>query len=167
MNWMWRLISDSAQLHILLIGFIPFLIYSKSRRVAWQVLVAGTIAGIIRLPIMKLAGRMRPSNFDFAIPLENVYSTETSFPSGHTTLAFGIAVAVWVLVSESDWQWVRWMFLAWAFLVGVSRIYVGVHYPTDVLAGAVLGTLIAAPIAAWFRSREETDETDSLLEDAL
>ncbi len=59
-----------------------------------------------------------------------------SFPSGHTSVAFGLATSLslhypkWYVVVPS---------FAWAGLTGYSRMYLGVHYPTDVLAGAALG----------------------------
>ncbi|MEM9663979.1 MAG: phosphatase PAP2 family protein [Bacteroidota bacterium] len=64
-----------------------------------------------------------------------------SFPSGHTALAFGLA---------TSWTYSRpgWLVAApaftWATAVGLSRVWMGVHYPSDVLAGALLGTGIAA-----------------------
>lgn len=60
-----------------------------------------------------------------------------SFPSSHASNVFGAAT----LLSLARGRWWLWSFLL-AALVGVSRIYVGVHYPSDVLAGAVLGIFI-------------------------
>ncbi len=65
-----------------------------------------------------------------------------SFPSGHATTSFAAAAAVAVLVPR-----LRWAALALATLVGVSRIYLGVHFTFDVLTGALLGTIIGAAIA--------------------
>jgi len=59
-----------------------------------------------------------------------------SFPSGHATSAFMAAF----ILSSCFRRWV--LFFCLAVLVGISRVYLGVHYPADVLAGAVLGTLI-------------------------
>ena len=62
-----------------------------------------------------------------------------SFPSGHTGTSFAAAVVLFLSYPKKYSFW----FLVLAFLIGFSRLYVGVHYPTDVLAGALIGTVIA------------------------
>ncbi len=57
-----------------------------------------------------------------------------SFPSGHTTTAFAFATAIGILYPRA-----RWILYPLATLVGISRIYLGAHFPLDVLGGAVLG----------------------------
>jgi undecaprenyl-diphosphatase len=57
-----------------------------------------------------------------------------SFPSGHTCTAFSVASMLWTINSVLSWP-----FALFALIVGFSRIYLGVHYPTDVLTGAILG----------------------------
>ena len=70
-----------------------------------------------------------------------------SFPSGHTTAAFAAVVVWWKTL---PWTWGRVGALALAVLMGCSRLYVGVHFPSDVLAGAAVGALCAlAALALW------------------
>ena len=59
-------------------------------------------------------------------------------PSTHAATAFAAAVAVSLVHPR-----LRWPLVVLASLVSVSRVWLGVHYPTDVLAGAALGTAIA------------------------
>lgn len=68
-----------------------------------------------------------------------------SFPSGHTSAAFAFAAAVY---RELPIPWTRAAVVAAAVCMGWSRIYVAVHYPSDVIAGVVVGTLCGL-CAAW------------------
>ena len=67
-----------------------------------------------------------------------------SFPSGHTASAF-----LMMTLLSSTFPALQIPTLCWASLVGVARVYLGVHYPTDVLAGAFLG-ILTAQIGMWF-----------------
>jgi membrane-associated phospholipid phosphatase len=59
-----------------------------------------------------------------------------SFPSGHTSMAFATATSISLMYPK--WYIIAPSFL-WASSIGYSRMYLGVHYPSDVLAGALLG----------------------------
>jgi len=66
------------------------------------------------------------------------HAPDTSFPSDHTTLAFAIAAALWYLDRRLGAA-----LAAFGLVVAFARVYVGAHYPTDVLGGAVLGAVVA------------------------
>lgn len=63
-----------------------------------------------------------------------------SFPSGHTCAAFAAGM-IWL--RALPWRWGRIAAVVLAVCMGLSRLYVGVHYPSDVMAGAIIGALCA------------------------
>ena len=63
--------------------------------------------------------------------------SDFSFPSGHTNAAFATMIPVFVL-GRKNWSWLALFF---GILMGISRIYLVVHYPSDVLGGMITGTI--------------------------
>lgn len=115
--------------------------YRKGERVSAALLVLSTAGGIALTTVLKFVfGRPRPDLFD-----SGYAASSYAFPSGHATVAVGFYGMLAVLVAfrlSGGW---RWMVVAFgstlALLIGFSRLYLGVHYPTDVLAG-----FLAAPL---------------------
>lgn len=66
------------------------------------------------------------------------------FVSGHASNSFGVAMFSSLLLRQ---RWITWSLFPWAFLVSYSRIYIGVHYPGDILGGALLGLMAGAGLA--------------------
>lgn len=83
--------------------------------------------------------RPRPCDLHPAILRGTEPLDEFSFPSGHTLHAVGFAV-----VALAYFPWLAPLVVPFALLVAISRVVLGLHYPTDVLAGAALGYSIAA-----------------------
>ncbi len=83
--------------------------------------------------------RIRPYEVVDGLQLLVRKATDFSFPSGHTGSSFAAAVMMCLVLPK------RYGIpaLIYAFLMGFSRLYVGIHYPTDVLTGALTGTLCA------------------------
>ena len=93
--------------------------------------------GIVTFTLKPLVDRVRPC-FVEAIqsPLLEMAYTDPSFPSGHAASSFAVATAIFCC----NKKWGVLALLA-AALMGFTRLYLFVHYPTDVLAGAVIGAL--------------------------
>ncbi len=109
------------------------LIQNKSLFLLLSVITSSLISLILKYSI----DRQRP--FDTYNFFEKISSGGSpSFPSGHTTEAFAFAVALcfvyprWYIIVPS---------ILWAIIIGYTRMSFGVHYPSDVLAGAILGIL--------------------------
>ena len=98
--------------------------------------------GKIDWSIDRFPGLAEKWNAGYAFPeiVERMKPTSLSFPSGHTSSAFTFAMAITLVLKNKGAAIASFIF---AFLMGISRIYVGVHYPTDVIVGAVVGILYA------------------------
>jgi undecaprenyl-diphosphatase len=101
-------------------------------------LMAGLIAWLITLVIKNAFPTLRP----FAINGREVdvlfRPNDSAFPSAHTALAFSLAVTIFLHDKV-----VGWIFLLAALFIGVARVFANVHYPIDILGGALIGTIIA------------------------
>jgi undecaprenyl-diphosphatase len=111
----------------------------QSRLSLLYVLLSIAIAGLISYVMKRTFSEPRPYEVDTRIVQLSV-GGGYSLPSGHTTEAFSSAIALILLFPR--WS-VALPMLLWASLVATSRIYLGVHYPFDILMGMLIGSSVA------------------------
>jgi len=125
---------------------------AQAIRYCGLIFAAVATAGLVNDALKLIFARARPrlwlhgdiSGFFF----DRMGSDYQSFPSGHTATS----VAAAMVLAQLFPRW-RAAFAAFALLIAVSRVVLGAHYLSDVVAGAAVGAVSAAAIAAWFRSR--------------
>ena len=89
------------------------------------------------LLLKNLVRRIRPCDINDAVRLLIPYPSDYSFPSGHTAVSFAAASALYFAGEKYLWK----AALVLAAFIAFSRMYLYVHYPTDVLGGAVVGVI--------------------------
>ena len=115
-------------------------------------LLAIGLPGLFFSVAKRLIGRARPLVEGSAAPFSFrplSWSVEyASLPSGHSIDAFAAAAAIGAL-----WPWTRPFMWTYAIIIGVSRIALTAHFPSDVLAGAVVGVVGVLLVRDWFATR--------------
>lgn len=124
---------------------ILLLFRRETRIYAFSIGLAAFLGGtVIAQTFKSLIPRNRPSMQSYAHVMEPIQ--RSSFPSGHTATGFAVATAISILLWRSGHKvWAVAPFV-WAFAVGLSRIYRGVHWPSDVFGGA-LGGIVGGCLA--------------------
>jgi membrane-associated phospholipid phosphatase len=156
-DWLF-IATRNALTWIPLYAFMLFWIVKKHRKFAWQfvliTLVVFAITDFTSASILKpLFLRVRPC-YDTALQIQVRdlvgCGGRYGLPSSHASNHFGMA-SFWFFtiswMSNRKWWWL-WI---WAFLIGYSQVYVGKHFPGDILLGAALGTLVGTLFAILFR----------------
>jgi len=124
-GWMWIVIA-------LVLVCIP-----KTRKAGICSAISLVLCLIItNICIKPLIDRLRPYEVETALKIIIPHLNDGSFPSGHTCASFASVFAICKYYKK--WTVPLYVF---ACLMGASRLYLCVHYPTDVIAGAILGTL--------------------------
>ena len=106
---------------------------------ALMILVSDQVANLAKVTFE----RLRPSNEPgLPVHIVNAYKGGLyGFYSSHASNTFAIAVFLIVLLVKR-FKWIWWITLPWALLMSYTRIYLGVHFPGDILMGIVMGCLI-------------------------
>lgn len=102
------------------------------KKIAAVLVIAFLLASLVTTDVKDLVQRQRPYE---GIAPAYLYTNDYSFPSGHSVAAF---VAATIMLAYFGWKWGLASYMV-AALIGISRIVLDVHYPSDVFAGATIG----------------------------
>ena len=125
----------------ILLAAIAYWIYDK--RFAFKLtlgyLGSSVVTGLLKVGIK----RVRPYNDVRQGWIEPIGPKETSgsFPSGHATSTGSLSYSIFT-ENKGKHKWIKWVLLAYMILVPFSRMYLGHHYPTDLLAGLIVGVFV-------------------------
>lgn len=141
MNPLMLFLSKYAVVFFMIGAFIYWFTRAHAnRRMITQALLSALIGFTISWILGKLFYRDRPFVDHDVMQLVH-HEANASFPSNHALGAFVIAMTIWLFRRRDGWIW-----LILASGIAIARVWTGVHYPTDVLAGAILGILIAVAV---------------------
>lgn len=144
--------GDAAFVVPVILMALILCLFKRTRKYGFAIVCAVVVGTLITNIILKpMVLRIRPYNTlqmtDFWTQYSKWYTaagslseSDYSFPSGHTTSAFEMGIAAFLCFMSDKKRKIAWIFPVIAVFVGCSRIYLMVHYPTDVFAGAVAGT---------------------------
>lgn len=139
---------------VLFVTFFITIFLIRTQRWHRAIFVSVGVAGAAAITsVLKiLFARDRPELWQ-VLEYEHTYS----FPSGHATLSFALAACIVILCWRTRWRWhISGVAVTYVALVGFSRLYLGVHYPTDILAGWIVSgvwVVACAYIIGLFRQR--------------
>ena len=118
---------------------LPLLFGERGLSTSLQMIQVGAINLVIYKTVKHLAGRARPCDVDPRISISTAPLDQYSFPSGHTMHAVAFSTVITAHHAELTW----WL-VPLSSLIALSRLILGLHFPTDVAAGALIGGYVAS-----------------------
>ena len=131
-------LGSSVVLALVTAAVVGYLLLQRKYGAMWFVVITTTGGGLLSHALKELFARERPA------PVPCIWVSSPSFPSGHAMLSAVVYLALGILLARIEPSpllkaYFLGIAMALTFLVGISRVYLGVHYPTDVLAGWAVG----------------------------
>jgi membrane-associated phospholipid phosphatase len=136
------------------IAIVLFLLATKRYEIAWQLLAAFVISGLIAQMLKYCVYSPRPKEFfsqkEHIYLIDGITHTGTSsFPSGHTASIFALVTILALFTKNKK---ICFFYLMAAILVAYSRIYLSQHFLSDVLGGALIGVTVAMFVYYFFNT---------------
>lgn len=145
------------------IGIAIFLLFiKKTRKCGFLMLISMLLGLILGNGLLKnLIARDRPCWIDTNMPLLIPNPHDYSFPSGHTLASF--EAAIMIFLHNKKWGAIS---LVAAILIAFSRLYLFVHFPTDILGGMLLGTAISMAVYYGYEKiKKQKEHTEKEVEE--
>lgn len=133
---------------------VLLLIIPKTRKTG-GIMMAALLVDVLlcNVLIKNLVARTRPFDVNTAVQLLVAKPRDYSFPSGHTAASFASVTALYLAGEKKMWK----AALVLAVLIALSRLYLYVHYPTDIIGGVVFGSLsgyLGYKIVEWIQKKK-------------
>lgn len=157
MNPFWKMVTSLGNSGwFWIVTALALVLCARTRRTGATMLLAMVLGALVTNVLLKpWVGRVRPyDTLEWLVPVIGP-QRDASFPSGHSCAAFATAI-----VGREQLPWPYGILLVvLAGLVAFSRLYLGVHYPSDVLAGILIG-IAAARTAMWIMGKRELPDAE-------
>lgn len=146
-------LGDAGILWIILT--VILLLIPKTRKTG-IILTAALLVDLVlcNLLLKNLVARTRPFDVNTAVQLLVAKPKDYSFPSGHTAASFASVTALYLAGEKKMWK----AAFVLAVLIALSRLYLYVHYPTDIIGGVIFGSLsgyMGYRIVEWMRKKKK------------
>ncbi len=127
-------ITQTGSIYVLFLLFVLY-IFKQNYHVVIRLLMTGTLAYLLSGVAKDLWGRARPAEYLVDIVNLDYIVRGPGFPSGHTALATALALTIGHYLPRKY----HWVIVVWILGVGLSRMYLGIHFPLDIVGGFAIG----------------------------